>query len=449
MTGTAQILILDPDEQTAGDCIQAFEERGWHTDWRREFSEAWELLQRNYYDVAVIELLLPDTDGTEAWAAIHKLSPSTIGIILTSSISLHASVYVLEPGILAYLQKPLHLTNITDLICHALHQQQAIPEVPNIERQLAGLNSLLSSFANTADPNHIIDQTLSYLERIFQFDWAAIYLTAEEGNGWKQFIQPRLFLGKVELTVPQREFILQRCVEVINSLQPQHLVQPEISGSGKEAVSLRQLGLRELALVPIIGVEESSGVLAVISGMHWKTSLKPLDIQLLTSISQGMALAFKRARLAKELASEAIHDPATGLFTMAYLDRLIEIETARWKRYATPFSLVTIDLAHLLASLTDSQGPSGADRLEDILKFARSLLRRSDVIARLSNWEVAILLPDTSLEGAQQLVARVTKTFREHLATHCATPVPTILTRIIAPSHDANNLNDMLRLAPA
>ncbi len=448
MTETAQILILDPDEQTACDCIQAFEKRGWHVDWGRTFAEAWELLQRKYYDIAIIELLLPDTDGIEAWAAIRKLSPSTVGIILTSSVSLHTSVYVLEPGVLAYLQKPLHLISMTDLIGQALHKQQVFQAGRNVERQLAGLSNLLSCVASASDPNIIISQTLTHLQRIFQFDWAVVYLMAEDRISWNQYVQPRLSAGEEELTAPQREFILRRSVEAVKSLQPQHLIQSEDWEPDTEPSTLQQLGLRELVLVPIVGMEEALGVLAVIKGMGRQAALEPADIQLLTSVGQGVALALNRARLAKELEAEAIHDPTTGVFTAAYLERLIEIETARWKRYATPFSLVVIDMANL-PSLADTRGPSVPHKLQSVLKFAQSVLRRSDVVARLSDWQVAILLSGTPSEGAQQLVARVTKALQEQLAARYASPAPMILARIIAPSNEVHNLNDLLRLATA
>ena len=42
-----------------------------------------------------------------------------------------------------------------------------------------------------------------------------------------------------------------------------------------------------------------------------------------------------------------MHDSATGLYTPAYLSRLVGIEVAKWKRHARPFSLVVIDMENL------------------------------------------------------------------------------------------------------
>ncbi len=447
MADQIAILVLDPDEHTVAECTAAFAGRGWKTDCVSTFREAMELGPAQYYDVAIIELLLPDMDGIEAWSQIRILSPSTVGIITTSSNSLRNSVCALEPGILTYLQKPLRMPMLCDFIERAVKGRRVARETKKFERQLMGLSNLLSTVSHSSMPEQVLKKTLTYIRSAFHYDWVVMYLLNEDKSSCTRVVQLRLLPQIEELTEAQSEFIQQRIVEVVHSLQPQVLIQSVTSVLDSRALALQELGLRDLVLLPVIGSAEPYGVLAVINCLESDASFVPSDAAFLKVLSQAIALALERADLAKTLETEGLFDPATGLCTPAYLSRLVEAEVARWKRHARPFSLVVIDMPDQQPCYRGNGDPVRWQAFCEIAGMTGSLVRRSDVVAQVCDYQLAILLPETEQIGAQRVINRFEEAIGVRLAARTSAPAPTIRSRVVMPSKETDCLRDLLRSA--
>ena len=125
MANPVRILLVDPNDAVAATCREMFASRGWHVDHARTFEEAMALAAKSVYHVAIIEVMLPDAIGAEAWAHLKKLHPQMCGIYMTWSPSLHSSLDATQPDILAYFLKPLHL----DVLCNNI--ARAVAAVPD------------------------------------------------------------------------------------------------------------------------------------------------------------------------------------------------------------------------------------------------------------------------------------------------------------------------------
>ena len=449
MADQVRILILDPDDQSAAECIQAFEGRGWQADRARTFEEGEVLLAKESYDVAIIDLILPDLDGTEAWSRIRAESRDTLGIITTSSTSLHSSVYAADRGVVAYLQKPLRMPALCSFIDESLRFQRGAHKENGTQRQLVGLCQLLSSISHTADATQVLKNTLAHLPAIHKFDLAAIYLLNEDKTSWTRLVQHRLFPLQFELTDAQSEFIQKSAIEIIHSPQPLAPFQPEDSDRRGYRLQLQKVGFSDLLVVPILGPAEPYGALAVIGVLDSDLTFSAYDFHLLTIVSQALALALDRVHIIKQLGAGPIHDEATGAYTAAYLDALIGIEAARWRRNAQPFCLVLMDTPVLGQRSEDERAEVRLSLQQDVASAAHLSVRRSDVVARLPDWQVAILLPETAQSGAQQAITRLTKVIESRLAERSGMAIPPIKTHLVMPTQNAQSLGDLLGLAQA
>jgi diguanylate cyclase len=96
----------------------------------------------------------------------------------------------------------------------------------------------------------------------------------------------------------------------------------------------------------------------------------------------------------------ATRDALTGTPNrLAYEERL-QFECDRWRRYATPLSLVVVDVDHF-KSINDKYGHQTGDRvLKAVAAQLSRNIRETDFICRYGGEEFVLLLPNTSAELA-------------------------------------------------
>jgi ActR/RegA family two-component response regulator len=123
-----RVLWVDPDILSVIGYAVLLERRGWIVDLAQSFDYALQLLGRATYDIAILELRLPDAIGSDAWYEIHQVHPLMQGIITTRSSSLRAYVNPLGPGILAYLLHPLDIDSFAAIIHQSLGRQNVSPQ---------------------------------------------------------------------------------------------------------------------------------------------------------------------------------------------------------------------------------------------------------------------------------------------------------------------------------
>ena len=110
----------------------------------------------------------------------------------------------------------------------------------------------------------------------------------------------------------------------------------------------------------------------------------------------------------------ANRDPATGLGNRRAWLQSLQVEAARARRTGRPLAILVLDLDGLKA-VNDARGHAAGDEL--IVRTATALTatrRATDQVCRLGGDEFGILAPDTDVEQATVLAARI----RQRLSAH-------------------------------
>ena len=98
--------------------------------------------------------------------------------------------------------------------------------------------------------------------------------------------------------------------------------------------------------------------------------------------------------------SSSAQDPVTGLVSREYLESHVEAQMAQSDRLATPLSLIAIEI------------PETVD-LKHAARTVKSLLRDTDLAARLDNKHICVTLPNTQYRGAVVLARRIETAFEQ------------------------------------
>ncbi len=126
-----------------------------------------------------------------------------------------------------------------------------------------------------------------------------------------------------------------------------------------------------------------------------------------SELLRALKSAMRTASLQRELYQMAHYDPLTGLLNRALFMNRLEQAVAEAARYRRPVCLLYMDVDHF-KQINDAHGHDIGDAvLKVVAERARHTVRASDSVARLGGDEFVILLPQTTLANAEEVVAKL------------------------------------------
>ena len=174
------------------------------------------------------------------------------------------------------------------------------------------------------------------------------------------------------------------------------------------------------AAVVACGVSAIAQVI-VISATGTRTTT-PRDLLMIAAVIGGMSalavaasvfrarLQRARAVLLEEIAALADTDGLTGCLNHRAFHEHLRVEIDRAVRSGRPLSLVVVDIDNF-KSVNDTYGHAVGDEALVAVAFAlRRELRSVDVVGRVGGDEFAVILSDTSLDGAETHARRIART---------------------------------------
>jgi len=124
MGGHARILVIDDDESVRKVLEAILEEKGYVVDTVENGKEAIEKAKTNFYNLALIDIRLPDIEGTKLLTAMKETTPKMVKIIVTGYPSLQNAIEAVNNGADGYILKPVNIDNVLDTIKTHLRKQE-------------------------------------------------------------------------------------------------------------------------------------------------------------------------------------------------------------------------------------------------------------------------------------------------------------------------------------
>ncbi len=354
---------------------------------------------------------------------------SSLGLLL-------AAMYLVHRDTEERVRVAAELTTVNDRLTDtAIRAQQRAEEIS----RLAELSQLLQTCQLAEEAHRVIERAVPALAHRS----GALYLL---NNSWTMLEQQAVWgePGGIEpVFAPSECWALRR-----------NRVNDTAGDPGApRCAHLKQTGPTRATCVPLMAQGESLGVLVLLDpiGEPAGGSGDNRENQegIVRAMAEQIALALANLRLRETLKNQSIRDPLTGLFNRRFLEEALERECRRAVRAHRSLSLLMVDVDHF-KGFNDTFGHDAGDAvLREVGALLRTFFRGEDVACRYGGEEFALVLSDTTADGAAQRADRL----REHIATLSLTfrrqslgPLTVSVGIASLPAH-ASTADALLRLA--
>jgi len=120
----ARILVVDDDESIRKILSTILEDEGYSVDTAQDGKEALERSNREFYNLALIDVRLPDIEGVVLLTKLRETTPRMRKIIITGFPSIQNAVEAVNNKADGYMLKPFDISKILEMIKEQLKKQQ-------------------------------------------------------------------------------------------------------------------------------------------------------------------------------------------------------------------------------------------------------------------------------------------------------------------------------------
>ncbi|MEM0095013.1 MAG: response regulator [Candidatus Bathyarchaeia archaeon] len=124
MGENARILIVDDDENIRKVLAMILEDEGYKVDQAETAKQAIEKTRKNFYNLALIDIRLPDMEGIELLTKMKDTVPRMRKIIITGYPTLQNAIEAVNRGADAYILKPFDVNKVLATIKEQLRKQE-------------------------------------------------------------------------------------------------------------------------------------------------------------------------------------------------------------------------------------------------------------------------------------------------------------------------------------
>lgn len=178
----AKILIIDDEPVICKGCRLALSDQNHIIEICMSGQEGLDLLQKEDYDLVLLDIKLPDMDGMEILKTIHKMKQDCLVVIMTGYSTVQNAVEAMKQGAFDYLSKPFTDEELILVVQRAIEKKRLIEENLFLRKQLHSQ----SRFPNIIGESPQILRIFEQIEKVAPTD-STVLLYGESGTGKELF----------------------------------------------------------------------------------------------------------------------------------------------------------------------------------------------------------------------------------------------------------------------
>ncbi len=124
MESKERIIIIDEDESTCKTLALIFKKQGYEVETVGTGHEALEKVKKRDFNLAILDVKLPDIEGVELLGPLKKTRPFMDIMMITEMGTLETAIYALNHGASSYITKPLKMDDSLNAIRVFIEEQK-------------------------------------------------------------------------------------------------------------------------------------------------------------------------------------------------------------------------------------------------------------------------------------------------------------------------------------
>ena len=376
----SRILVVDDEPRMLAALCELLRMRNHHVTAASGGQTAIDLLQQHRFDLVLLDLNMPGTDGFGVLKHIERYSNDTPTIVVSGDSTINAAIRALRQGVHDFVRKPYAPDDLFRAIDTALVRKQHGQAL--------------------RDSNHQIEQSEKWHRYLVNESPDIIYTLDSAGRFTFLNDRAESFLGIARADLIGRHYT--------------QMVFEEDIERAKYVLNERRIGKRasrdvELRLNVRSGDANGRRFLTVevsSSGIYEQPAEgAPRTFCGTYGVAKEVG---DRQRAQEKLLHQAYHDGLTGLPNrLLFRDRL-NLATAQAKRNGGMLAVMFIDLDRF-KSINDNLGHAAGDQLlQAVAARLTKCIRQGDTVARIGGDEFTLLFPNiTRREDAENAARKV------------------------------------------
>ncbi|HEX9892990.1 MAG TPA: diguanylate cyclase [Gemmatimonadales bacterium] len=360
-----------------------------------------------------------ELDAVGALEVLRQTLPAGLPVVVALDAGDRASVVrVLDAGAGDVIPGPVHLPELTARLQARVAGCRETARAMALTDQASRLFDIFQDIAVAFRPEEIVHTLVQRVGDVLGLAHCACIFTTpgrDEGRMIALHENPKVRDVPVDLT---------RYPEVVEAVRSAGTVfVPDVATHPfflKARTRAQQSGVtmdvRSAAAIPL-GLQGRT-IGAVVIRSRASELIQPEQLRFAERLVRGTSRVLesleRRAAINRRQVSGDVTDPLTGCASLDALDRRLKEEFERARRYGLSFSMVLLDVDGL-AAINTRYGMEAGDRtLADLGAILQREIRGPDFVARYGGDEFALVLPETSLDGARRSIDRVRNRVGQH-----------------------------------
>ena len=185
--GSANILVVDDAKPIREILTLVLEDEGHKVVTASDGFEAIDEIETEQFDLAIVDVNLPDSDGIDVLRKIKQKSTDTEVVVVSGFASLDSAVEAVRAGAYDYIIKPFNVKSITEVVRKGLEKRkqiietrQQLTELEEKNRELGLLYELRYAIGYSLDYNEVMELIMQSLHTVLDYHASAFLFITED-----------------------------------------------------------------------------------------------------------------------------------------------------------------------------------------------------------------------------------------------------------------------------